>query len=100
MLAAIDAHLEGTHLDNDLVIYRQSLARLADAGKAARALEGFGKPGLDDERQAIRPLGALEKLDRAVGRPDDDVLAVQRLQRRRLGDQDLAAAMRAYVDRW
>jgi hypothetical protein len=48
---------------------------------------------------SVGPLRALEILDRAIRRLDDDVLAVQRLERRRLGDQDLAAAVAMRLDR-
>lgn len=88
---AVDMHLEGAKLGDDLIVDRQPLARQADTGKGAGVLERLGKTCLDDARQPIGPLRAFQVLD-DTGRPlDDNALTVQRLQGGWLGDQNLRA---------
>jgi hypothetical protein len=85
-LTAANHDVEGTDFDDDLIVDRQPFAGFAHAAETPRTLEGFGQPRLHDLWQAVAPLRALEELHRTGAGLDDDVLAVERLQRRRLGD--------------
>src|SRR5690606_21304585 len=79
--AGTDPDIESAYFRNDLVVYRYSLPGKPDPTEATGTLERFGKTRLNDLRQPVGPLRAREILQGCGRSPDDDILAVQWLER-------------------